>query len=413
MSRSLNIILLILALLVAAGLLGGLVWANTRYVRTRPVEKDFLVPWLGARTFLQYGDSPYSGPATQRAQVVYYGRLAGVHEDPLRLWLPMPFELFYFPFALVPDYALARAIWMTCLEIALVALGFLSLRLTDWKPARTLLPFILLFPLFWVYGALPLVNGSGTGFLALALVGALLALHDQKDELAGALLLLAAGAPRIVGIFLFFLIWWLIYHRRWRVFWGFLMSLALLLALSFLLLPNWFLPFLSGVASHASFVRSLSSLEIFASWSPVVGLRLGWVLIVGLLLALFIEWGGTLRKGYRHFAWTIGLSLAVIPLLGIPLATQDFVFLFIPVAVLLGIMAERWSRPRRWGVAGITLLIILAGSWLLAIEMRAVSAYEALPDSLFLVLPVMLTIGLYWMRWWYLSLPHTELETSQ
>jgi hypothetical protein len=38
--------------------------------------------------------------------VVYYGRLAAA-EDPLRLNIPFPFALFYFPFALVMDYTLA------------------------------------------------------------------------------------------------------------------------------------------------------------------------------------------------------------------------------------------------------------------------------------------------------------------
>ena len=128
MSRRFANIFIIVSILVALAILGGLVWANMLYVRTQTVEKNFLVPWLGARTFLQYGESPYDTPATQRAQIVYYGRLADEGQDPLILWLPFPVELFYLPFALVTDYVLARAIWMTCLEIALVALAFLSLR---------------------------------------------------------------------------------------------------------------------------------------------------------------------------------------------------------------------------------------------------------------------------------------------
>ncbi len=70
--------------------LGGLVWANMHFVQTQPVQKDFLVPWLGARTLLQYGDNPYSDQATQRAQIVAYGRLAAEGQDPLTLWLALP-----------------------------------------------------------------------------------------------------------------------------------------------------------------------------------------------------------------------------------------------------------------------------------------------------------------------------------
>src|SRR5664280_1499599 len=167
MSRSLTTLTAIILICLALAVLGGLVWANMQYIHAQPAEKDFLVPWLGMRTFLQYGDSPYSDPATQRAQILYYGRLAAAGQDPLALWLPFPVELLYFPIALVNDYVLARAIWTTFLEIALVALAFLSLRMTGWKPGRIFLPVILLFPLLWVYGVFSLESGNAAGFIAL------------------------------------------------------------------------------------------------------------------------------------------------------------------------------------------------------------------------------------------------------
>jgi hypothetical protein len=300
---------------------------------------------------------------------------------------------------------------MTCLEIALVALALLSLRLTGWKPARTLLPLVLLFPLLWVYGAFSLAICSGIGFLALAMAGFLLALREERDELAGLLLLLSLSAPRMTGVFLFFILWWIFYHRRWRVVWGFLMGLLLLLALSFLLLPDWFLPFLKGQLSYISNNPGLSLTSILASWSPVVGPRLGWVFSGGLLLVLFIEWGNTLRKDSRQFFWTVSLTLAATPLLGIPMLPGEYVFLFIPLVLFLSILAEHWSRPRRWGVAGIVLVVILVGLWLLTLKLSAVNAYAALADSLFLFLPVLLTFGLYWMRWWFIHPRPTGFKT--
>ncbi len=402
MSRTITNILVIASILLALAILGGLVWANTVYVRANPLEKDFLVPWLGARTFLQYGDSPYGEPATQRAQIVYYGRLATEAEDPLQLGLPFPLELFYFPFALVTDYALARAIWMACLEIALVALAFLSLRLTGWKPARTLLPLVLLFSLFWIYGAFSLASGSAIGFLALAMAGFLLALQEGRDELAGMLLLLSLSAPRMTGVFFLFILWWIFYHRRWRVVWGFLMGLLLLLALSFLLLPDWFLSFLRGLLPSLSNNPGLSLTRFLASWSPVAGPRLGWVISAGLLLVLFIEWGNTLRKDPRQFLWTVSLTLVATPFLGIPMRPNDYVFLFIPLVLFLSILAERWSRRGRWGVAGIALLVILVGSWLLPLQLGEANAPATLRHSLHFLLPVLLLIGLYWMRWWFI-----------
>ena len=411
MSRTFTVLTAILLVCLALAALGGLVWANTIYVRTQPVEKDFLVPWLGARTFIQYGDSPYGAPATQRAQIIYYGRLASEGQDPLMLWLPLPVELFYFPIALVTDYVLARAIWLTCLEAALVGLGMLSLRLTGWKPGRIFLPVVLLLPLLWVYGVFSLVSSNATGFIALALVGFLLALRSEADELAGGLLILLVSAPRLTGILAFFIFWWIIYQRRWRILWGFLMGVAVLLGLAFLFLPDWFLAFLGGLFSHFANNPGFSSTSIFATWSPVVGLRLGWVLAAGLLLWLFFEWGNTLTKDFRAFLWTASLTLSVTPLLGIPMVPSEYLFLFVPLMLFLAILAERQPWLRRWGAAAIAQVVFLAGLWLLTLFLVRANVYVTLNVVLFLFLPVALVVGLTWMRWWFIHSVPTGLET--
>jgi hypothetical protein len=383
-----------------------------QYVRVQPAEKDFLVPWLGARTFLQYGDSPYSDPATQRAQILYYGRLAISGQDPLVLWLPFPVELFYFPIALVNDYVLARAIWMTCLEIALVALAFLSLRLTGWKPGRIFLPVILLFPLLWVYGAFSLESGSAAGFIALALVGFLLALRNERDELAGGVLILLVSSARFTGVLVFFIFWWIIYQRRWRILWGFLMGLAVLMGLAFLFLPGWFMPYLSGLLSHFANNFGFTTTGIFTTLSPVVGQRLSWILSAVLLLVLFFEWGNTLAKDFRAFLWMVSLTVSVTPLLGIPMVPKEYLILIVPLMLFLALLGERRPWLKRWGVPGIVLLI-LGGLWSLTFALVKANAYVILFNILILVLPVLLVVGLYWMRWWFIHTIPTGLETPR
>jgi hypothetical protein len=65
MPRFLYTIYLTTIVLLVIALLGGLTWANTLYARAHPGEKDFFVPWLAVRTFLTYGDNPYSSPVAQ------------------------------------------------------------------------------------------------------------------------------------------------------------------------------------------------------------------------------------------------------------------------------------------------------------------------------------------------------------
>jgi hypothetical protein len=412
MSRIPAALIALLIICLALATLGGLVWVNTINARYQPAEKEFLVPWLGARTFLQYGDSPYGEPATQRAQVVYYGRLAVKGQDPLNLWLPFPTELFYLPFALVPDYVLARAIWMTCLEVALVALGYLSLRLIGWKPGLILTPIILLFPLLWVNGTLALFSGVANGFIALALVGFLLAIRSERDELAGGLLVLLASMPRLTAVLVLFIFWWVFYHKRWRILWGFLMSLAVLLGVSFLFVPDWFVPFLRGLLLHFTYNPGYSTWAIFASWSPIVGQRLGWLLAGGLLIVLFLEWRNSLAKDFRVFLWTVSLTLSVTPLLGIPMTPMDYSILIIPLMLFLAILAERRPWIARWGIAGIILIAIAAGSWFLTLALMKADNLATLVNVLILLPPVLLVLGLAWMRWWYLHVMPAGLETS-
>lgn len=407
MSRILKSITTIFLVILVLAILGGLGWANSLYASRHPGEKDFFVPWLAARTFLQYGDSPYSEPTTQRLQVVYYGRLAVEGQDPLRLSIPFPVELFYFPFALVPDYALARGLWMTCLEIALVTLAFLSLRLTGWKPSRTLLPVFLIFSVLWVYGFLPLAGSHAVIFVALATAGLLLALLDGRDELAGALMVFPFFMPEIAGPLVIFLIWWAIFNRRGRILSGFLMTLASLVAVSFFILLDWFMPFLRGWVSHMNYQPGFTFGSLFTSWWPALGPRLGWALTGFMLVVLFFEWRNVRRKDFRHFLWTAGLTLAGTPLIGLPVIPQDYVLLFFPLVLFISILAERWSRPARWGVAGLVLLAIFFGFWSVIVGLIISEASTALTSVLVLTFPILLVIGLYWMRWWAVRPPRT------
>jgi hypothetical protein len=189
------------------------------------------------------------------------------------------------------------------------------------------------------------------------------------------------------------------------------MGLAVLLALSFLFLPDWFLPFLQGLFAHFSYNPGFSSTGILASWSPVVGQRLGWVLAAALLLFLFFEWGYTRAKDFRALLWMVCMTLSVTPLLGIPMGPREYPFLFIPLILFLAILSERRTWFRRWGVAGIVLLVILVGFWLLTFALVRVNAYATLINVLILLPPVLLVVGLSWTHWWFIHTVPTGLVT--
>jgi hypothetical protein len=401
MSRNLTVVTVIFSICLALAVLGGLVWGNTLYVRAQPVEKQFLVPWLAARTYITYGISPYDDQSTQRAQIVYYGRLAAESEDPLHLSVMLPMELLYLPFAFVTDYALARGLWMTLGEIALAAAALLCLSLTGWKPRRFLLPVVMLFGVFWTYAFFALRDGSPAPFVVLGLLGALAALRAERDELAGALLSIFLFEPGLAPVFLLLLFWWTASRRRWRVWLGFLMAAGFLTILSFFLVPDWFLPWLRGAVSHSHYNPGLTVAGLLAGWWPALGLKLSLALTAILGLMLFLEWRALRGRDFRHFLWTASLTLAAAPLLGLPTSLDAHLLLLLPLTLLLGVTAERWTGVRVVLVDGGILLGVFAVLWLMSGSVHA----------LFLVLPFLLLAGLYWMRWWAVHPPRTWVET--
>lgn len=401
-SKPFHLPIILFSIFFALLIFCGITWGNVLYAQNNGLAKDFFVPWLTARTFLEYGDSPYSDPASQRSQILYYGQLASESEDPLHLWVPFPGELFYFPFALIQDYDLARGLWLTLCEMALISATILSMKILDTKPTRILLISLLLFQVLWVFSLLNLVSSSPTPFLLLAALGSLLALRNSRDEIAGVLLVIPLFSPGVFGVFILYILWWTIYHRRWRVVMGFLMSLGIFLLLSFLLLPDWIVPFIRGIYWHLKFNPGLSTLSLLGSLWPVVGPRLGWLITIFAIFLLFSAWRGSRRGNFDHLLWTACLTLSITPLLGFFIGVNEYSVLSFPLFLLITIISERW----RGGKLPLTAVIVLFLAWTITWALVAF-----VTPWMSLVVPILLTGGLLWMKWWVVRPPRTVFES--
>ncbi|MFN3309103.1 MAG: hypothetical protein ACK44E_07820, partial [Anaerolineales bacterium] len=129
--RLLYEIVLIMGVLLA---LVGLFQTNFMYSQRQPGGNDFLARWMGARYWLIEGISPYDERVSLATQIVIYGRPADREkgEDIAHFVYPLPVMIFIAPFALF-DYTVARALWMTLLELCMVVIIFLALRLGEWQ----------------------------------------------------------------------------------------------------------------------------------------------------------------------------------------------------------------------------------------------------------------------------------------
>ncbi len=393
--------MIILVTLAALATLVGLTLVNYRYSQQNPGGSDFLPRWVGTRQFLMTGQSPYSEQTTQAIQDLFYGRPAQPDEDQVLFVYPF-YSIFVFaPFALIPDFDMARAIWMTTLEIGIILITLAGISLSRWKLSPLMLGFLLIFALLWYYSIRPLINSNASVIVGLFVVGTLLAIRTEQDSWAGLLLALATIKPQVVVLLILYILIWSISEKRYLIFWSFLGNLALMVAVTSMLIPDWTWQNLRQVFSYPEYTLPGTPGAIFLQWVPGVGKQMGWALTILLITTLIWEWRASLGKEYRWFLWTGFFTLTATTMIGIRTATENYVIL-LPVVILV---FAAWDQE--WGVFGRGLIavsysLLLFGVWWLFLATLERGDQPIQAPIMFFPLPIFLLVGLYWIRWWVL-----------
>lgn len=392
---------------------------------------DYLPAWNGSQAFLFGNSDPYSSAISQKTQLEFYGRAAKAGEYPYALDVPFPLLLIYvlplflyrvlfllvslLPFSTlslpIPDASWipwVRAFWMTFSEIGITLLVFFALRLADWQPKRWFTFLLLAISLTSFYSASALLDGSFSILLALALVGAFYAMRDFNDELAGFLLAISAMKWEVTLLPWFFLFLAVLTARRWRVFTGLAMTWILLGGISFLIYPGWPWPYLRAVIMNWSADDLFTPTAIFHQWIPDLGGRVWFVFESIFLLILLLEWFGALRgKDYHRVAWVAALALAFTPLLGFSTTLADLAPLVFSFAFILPFAWERWKR---YPYALLTLIAILLFAFPLILKLPIVASRLPVDGLIFMIPPLAILVGLYWVRWTVIHPPRTWLD---
>ncbi|MCC7130215.1 MAG: DUF2029 domain-containing protein, partial [Anaerolineae bacterium] len=178
---------LTIALLAILGIatLASLIWVNYQYSVQNPGGSDFLPRWVGTREFIMKGQSPYSEETTREIQQRFYGRPARPDEDQALFVYPF-YSIFVFaPFALIPDFNLARAVWMTVLEVSIILIAIMGISFSRWKLSPAMLGALLAFAILWYYSIRPLINSNASILVGLFIAGAILAIRAEQDSWAG------------------------------------------------------------------------------------------------------------------------------------------------------------------------------------------------------------------------------------
>lgn len=409
-------------LLPALVLLAGLLVLNIYLARILPGGEQFFLRWGGARAFLIEQVEPYGSTIAMGAQNVAYGRQAFSDEYPYVLNDPFHIVLLYVPLAVLReiigfilpslgvliDFPVARGIWALLSEIALVGLIHSFIRSLEWESPFWLYIFLMIFSVFGYYSLAALGSGTPTVVITFLIFAIVYLLRSFSDELAGALLFLVAYQWEVSGLFFLYVMVFVFANRRWKVLGGFGMSLAILLAISFLAYPGWGLPYLRGVLSDWHRGANLTFGHVMSMWFPNARFSIGLWTSIFLGIILFLEWLGSINSYHRRIVWTVCLSLAVTPLMGFAIFPSNHVVL-LPSLILIVMLAwERWTRRRVLYVLLVLLGAFLIPFWLYArVSMGSPAIYS---DLLMILPPVAAIIGLYWMRWWAFRSPRTWFD---
>jgi hypothetical protein len=386
----------LIAILIA---FGGLTWANYRFAENNPGGTDFLVHWVGTRSFIYSGQSPYSEETAEEIQAMVYGRktLEGEHE--LRVVYPFYSEIFFAPFAMVGNYTLARALWMSVLEIAILAIGITSTRLAGWRMKFWLIPIYLVFSLVWYHGLRALINGNAVVIVTLLIIGALMAIKKDQDILAGLLLAISTIKPHLVVLLILFIIVWAFSHRRWPLIGWTFAWIAVLVLVGVTFMPDWVMQNVWEILRFPDYNPALSIGAAFETWWPGVGTQLKWGLTIFLVLLLLFEWVRCWGKDFNFFLWTASLTLGLSQWVGIATDPGNFIILFFPMVLIFSVFRERWRVVGDWIVLGI-MVVLSVGLWWLFLTTVTYGYQPQQHSVMFIPMPFFVLIGLYWVRWW-------------
>lgn len=380
-------------------LLGLITWTNYRFTKNSAGGKGFFIHWVSTRALIFSGASPYSASTTQEIQKQAIDRLGFGTEDQIQINNPLYAELLITPFALIGNYSLARAIWITFFELSVIAMAILTIKITRWQVPPWLLPIYFTFSLLTFHGLFGIVDGNLTILVAVFIVASLFAIRDENNILAGLFLALTTIKPLLSFLFLFCALFWAISRRNWGLVRWFFVWLLLLIGIGMIFIPNWPLQNIRAVIGSDS-LNSFGSLgSTVQEWLPGIGIQLNWILKISLIILLFGEWCLFRGKDFRHFLWTTGLTLTISQLIGFTTHIGDAILLFYPLILIFSIMDDRWKNWGIW-VVFVLILLTLIGIWTIAVNIPIKQSLFSIYSMLNLPIISFIFVGLYWVRWW-------------
>ena len=392
----------ILAIGIGLVIIIGFTWVNYSYSKDNPGGNDFLVHYIGTRSFIYEGLSPYSDEVAARIQTAAYGHIAEGEEHQLRVAYPFYSILLFSPFALIKDYALSRAIWMTLLELSLIIMCFVSFWLSRWNPPLWLQAVLLLFSITWYHALRGIINGNAVILIALGISLVLYLLEQEKDDLAGVLLAFTTIKPHLVILIIPLILIWSINHSRLRIIRSFIISLLVLVGAGLILLPSWITQNIFEILRYPGYNPAGTLAAALIEMFPGISAWVKWFIWIAFSTILIYEWWAGRAGDYKHLLWVAFLTIGISQWIGIQTDPGNFILLFPALVFILASLDKRW-KPGGKIATGIILGILWIGLWVLFLATIQHTYQPVQNPIMFIPLPAIILVGLYWIKWWVIS----------
>jgi hypothetical protein len=387
----------------------GATLVNLRLASTFQLQDDFAPRWVAAREWMQTGASPYSD-STHKATLDLLDANAN---DPTslnqgRFVDPSWYVLFYLPLSFVP-YPIARAIWMTLIEMSLILSVFLSIRMAGFKlsiPETLVMSFLIL--VFYPFFKSILTVSITAPYVFLTLLAVHLALKKQ-GTMAGLLFALSVWMVPLSFLLVILFMIWLGARRDNSLAKIFFSSLGFFVVVSLILFPGWIADwFATYLRLNPDFSWVRTPLMVVGGLFPGASTQIAIALSLAMLIIMLVEWYGIGDREGRGFHWKLMLTLNLLYLFNLTSEGIYLLWLFAPLFSVYKYLTEKWRVSGRI-IAWVTYLALIFIHW-----RRFQFTQNWLPEEsslVILLLPILTMFGLQWFRWWATVSPKALIDS--
>jgi hypothetical protein len=358
-------------------ILAGLTWANGRFLGQVTQPDSFEQYWKASNLWLHQGLNPYSGS--------------------------IPFNLtfismiFLTPFGLL-DYAIARVLWLTSIEVSLVMITLIAILFSGWKVKTWALPAVLLISLTWYYAVRAIFFGQFSVLILLVMMISFLLIIRKQDGIAGFVLALAVALPSYSFLIIVYVVIWSFAARRFQVFYSLLAGLFFIFTISIILLPGWPVQWLgNAVGDINGFNWRTSILSLMTNSVPGIQYPLSIALNGSILILLIMEWLQSLKNAESKFAWAVLFTITANCLIRLNSDACDVLGLMPVLFFILKVVQDRWVKAADISavILGVCLLTV---PWFIVLLDSSHAELE--PSAVIVILPGLCIVGLLWIKWW-------------